>query len=101
MPSLIEKIVYGFLFPTIDPIIRTPDYESIADMHLKLNANAASVKSNIGCGTLGLLFLIVSPAVYATLSTTTFVPPVNPGPKPIILTGSTVAVIANLRYHHT
>ena len=32
-----RKIVDGFLFPTIDPIIGTPDYESIVDIHLKLN----------------------------------------------------------------
>ena len=56
MPSLIEKIVDGFPFPTINPIVGTPDYKSIADIHLKLNSNAASVKSNIGCGTLGILF---------------------------------------------
>ena len=86
----------GFPFPTIDPIIGTPDYESIADIHLKLNSNAVSVQSNLGCGTLGLLFLTVSPAVYATLSTTEFVPPDNPVPKPIIPTGSTGAAIANL-----
>ena len=84
-----------------DPIIGTPDYESIADIHLKLNDNAASVQSNIGCGTLGLLFLTVLPAVYATLSTTTFVPPVNPGPEPSIPTGSTGAAIADLRYQYT
>ena len=78
MPSSIEKIVDGFPFPTIDPIIGTPDYESIADIHLKLNSNAASVQSNIVCGTHGLLFLTVSPAVYTNLSTTTFVLPVNP-----------------------
>ena len=101
MPSSIEKIVDGFPFPTIDPIIRTPDYESIADMHLKLNSNAASVQSNLRCGTLGLLFLTVSPAVYATLSTTTFVPPVKPGPEPSIPTVSTGAVISDLLYHHT
>ena len=87
MPSSIEEIVDGFPFPTIEPIIGTPDYESIADIHLKLNSNAASVQFNLGCGTLGLLFLTVSPAVYDTLSTTKFVPPVNPGPKPIIPTG--------------
>ena len=101
MPSWIEKIVDGFPFPTINPIIRTPDYKIIADIHLKLNYNAALVHYNRGCGTLGLLFLTVSPAVYATLSTTTFVPPVNPGPKPSIPTGSTGAVITDLRYHHT
>ena len=101
MPSSIEKIVDGFPFPTINPIIGTPDYKSIADIHLKLNSNAASVQSNIGCGTLGLLFLTVSPAIYATLSTTMFVPLVNPGLKPSIPTGSTGVVISDLRYHHT
>ena len=101
MPSSIDRIVDGFPFPMIDPIIGTPDYKSIADIHLKLNYNASSVQSNLGCGTLGLLFLTVSPAVYATLSATTFVPPVNPGPEPIIPTGSTGAAIADLRYYHS
>ena len=101
MPSSIEKIVDGFPFPTINPIIGTPYYESISDIQLKLNYNFASVQSNLGCGTLGLLFLTVLPAVCATLSTTTFVPTVNPVPEPIIPTGLTGAVIADLRYHHT
>ena len=101
MPSSIEKIVDRFPFPMISPIIGTPDYESIADIHLKLNSNATSVQSNLGCGTLGLLLLTVSPAVYATLSTTAFFLPVNPGPEPSIPTGLTGAVIADLRYHHT
>ena len=101
MPSPIEKIVNGFPFPMIDPIVGTPNYESIADIHIKLNSNAASVQSNIGCGTLVILFLIVSPAIYATLSTIVFVPPVNPGPKPNIPTGATGAAITDLKYHHT
>ena len=63
MPSSIEKIVDGFPFPTIDPTIVTPDYENITDIHLKINSNAASVKSNLGCGTLSLLFLTVLPAI--------------------------------------
>ena len=74
-------------------------YESIADIHLKLNSNAASVQSNLVCGKLGLLFFTVLPAVYDNLSTTEFVPPVNPGPKPIIPNGANSAVIANLRIH--
>ena len=98
MPSSIKKIVDGFLFPTVDPIIGTLDYKSIADIHSKLNSNAASVQSNLGCGTLGLLFLTVLTAVYATLSTTAFFPPVNPGPEPSIPTGLTGAFIADLRY---
>ena len=101
MPASIEKIVYGFPFPTTDPIIGTPDYKSIAEINLKLNLNTTSVQSNLGCGTLGLLFLTVLPAVYATLSTIAFVLTINPGPEPSIPTGSTGAVIADLRYRHT
>ena len=56
MPSSIEKIVDGFPFPKIDPIVVTLDYEIITDIHLKLNFNAISVQSNLGCGTLDLLF---------------------------------------------
>ena len=101
MPSSTEKIVDGFLFPTNDPIVGTSDYEIIADIHLKLNSNGASVQSNLGCGTLHLLFLTVLPAVYAKLSTIVFVPTVNPGPKPNIPTGATVTTISDLRYHHS
>ena len=100
MPLSIDKIVDGFPFPTINPIVRTPNYESIAEIHLRLNSNAASVQSNLRCGTLGLLFLTISPAVYSTLLTVAFVPPVNPGTKPNIPSGATGAAIADLRYHH-
>ena len=75
MPSSIKNIVDRFPLPTIDPIVGTPDYKSIADIHLNLTSNAASVQSNLGCGTLGLSFFNVSPAVYATLSDILFVPP--------------------------
>ena len=47
------------------------------------------------------MFLTVSPGVYATLSTTMFVLPVNPGPEPSIPTGSIGAIISDLWYHHT
>ena len=61
MPSSIDKIVEGFLFQTIDPIVRAPNYEKIAEVHLKLNSNVAYVHSNLGNGTLGLLYLTLSP----------------------------------------
>ena len=53
MPSTIDKIVEGFPFPTIDPIIREPNYEKIAEVHLKLNSNAASVICTV-CMSIGL-----------------------------------------------
>ena len=100
MPTAIDKIVDGFPFPTISPIIGAPNYETIAKVHLKINSNATSVKSNLGCGTLGLLQLTVSPAVYATLSATAFINPVNPGADPTIPSIASGPQITNLRYTH-
>ena len=80
------------------PIVGTPTYNTIAEVNLKLNLNAASVQSNLGCGTLGLLQLIVSPTVYNTLSSITLIVPVNPGSVPITLADSTGAQITKLRY---
>lgn len=97
MAPLIDSIVEGFPFPTVQPIIGEPNYESIAALHLQLNANAASVQSHLGNGVLGLLYLTVSPAVYATLSAVPFVPPPNPGPSPIIPPLATGHVINNIR----
>ena len=59
MLTAIDKIVDGFPLPTIDPIIGTPTYNTIAENNLKLNSNAASVQSNLVCDTLGLLRLTV------------------------------------------
>ena len=98
MPTSIDKIVDGFSFPTIPPIVGTPTYNTITEVNLKLNSNDASVQSNLGCDTLGILQLIVSPAVYNTLSVTFFSVPVNPGSAPNILTNSTGAQITEPRY---
>ena len=96
MPTATDKIVDGFPFPTIPPIVGTPTYNTIAEVNLKLNSNSASVQSNLGCGTLGLLKLTVSPAIYNTLSATPFVVPVNPGSVPITPANSTGAQITKL-----
>ena len=98
IPSLIDKTVEGLPFQTIDSIVGAPNYKKIAKVHLKLNLNAASVHSNLINGTLGLLYQNLSPAVYSTLSATTFVVPVNPGAAPVIPTGSTAPQKFDLRY---
>ena len=98
MPAAINKIVDGFPFPTIPPFVGNPTYNTIAEINLKLNSNFASVQSNLGCSTLGLLQLTVSPAVYNTLSVTAFFVPVNPGSIPIIPANSTVTQINELCY---
>ena len=86
---MIENNLEVFPFQAIDPIFGAPTYKKIAKVHLKLNSNAASVHSNLGNGTLGLLYLTLSPAIYSILSATTVVVPVNPGTAPVIPTGST------------
>ena len=65
---------------------------------MKLNSSAVSVQLDLGCVTLRLLYLTVSPAVYATLSISIFVVPVNPGSKPIIPEHSTGPQISDIRY---
>ena len=97
MLSTVDKTVENFPFPTIFPIVGEPNYETISKVHFKLNANFASVKSNLGDVQLGLLYLTVSPDVYNTLSATIFIPPVNPGATAIITAGATATVIANER----
>ena len=98
MTSFIDKIVEGFPFPKISPIIGFPNYASISEMHMELNSNAVSVQSNLGGGTLGLLYLTVLPDVYATLSAYIFVIPVNPGSKPVIDEHSMGPQISDIRY---
>ena len=98
MPTAIEKVVDGFPFPTIPPIVRNPTYNTIDEVNLKLNSNSTSVQSKLGCGTLGLLQLTVSPAVYNTLSAIPFIVPVNLGYVPIIPANSTGAQTTKLCY---
>jgi hypothetical protein len=93
-------ILEGFPHPTITPVIGIPTYESIADLNLKLNANAASVHSNLGDGAHGLLALTIDPAVYNTISPIPFVPPANPGINPLIPALSTNAIITELTRQH-
>ena len=91
----------GFPFQTIDPISDSPNYKKIAKVCLKLNSNAASIHSNSRNSTLGILYLTLSPAVYSTLSATSFVVPVNPGAVSVIPTGSTAPQKFDLRYAFT
>ena len=67
MPTVIDKIVDDFPFLMIPPIVGTPTYNTIAEVNLKLKSNVASVQSNLGFRTFGLIQLAVSTAVYNNL----------------------------------
>ena len=98
MSTAINKIVDSFPFPKIPSIVGTPTYNTIAEVNLELNSYSASVQSNLGCGTLGLLQLTVSSAAYNTFSSTAFIVPINPSSVPIIPAKSTGSQITELCY---
>ena len=97
MPSDIDNIVATFPYPTVPTIEGLPTFSTIKALHLKLNANAASVQSNLGDGNQGLIYLTVSDAVYATLSDVEFIEPLNPGTTPVYAARATAAQISQTR----
>ena len=88
MATTVDSLLESFPHPTIPPIVGQPTYEAITEVTRLLNSNAASVHTDLGGGAHGHLILTVSNAVFATLSATAFVVPVNPGPTPTIPNGS-------------
>jgi hypothetical protein len=92
-----SKIADNFPHKSIHPIVGQPTYESIKELHLKLNENAVKVHSNLGNGLLGYLGVTVTPAIYNTLSATPFVNPPNPGITPVIPPNSTGPAMNNIR----
>ena len=77
--SHIEKILAGFLSKDVLSIVGIPNYKTIKELNLLLSANAASVHSNHGNGSLGHLALTVSTVVHNTLAGCDFSAPTNPG----------------------
>jgi hypothetical protein len=91
------KITENFPHKQIPPIVGQPTYETIKELHLKLNENAVKVHSNLGNGLLGYLGVTVTPAIFDTLSNTPFVIPLNPGTVPIFPDHATGNQITNIR----
>ena len=83
----------GFPFLHIIKVEGQPTYETIEELNSQLNANTASVQSNLGGGAHGHLLLTVLYTVFTTLSATLFVIPVNPGPTADIVAGLTATQI--------
>ena len=99
--SIAEIILENFPHPTIAPIMGQPNYETLAEVYLKLNTNSASIHENRGHTLLGLLFLTVKPQVHATtLIGAPFIPPINPVQHPNIPPETSGTAIAELRCMH-
>ena len=82
-------------------IIGRPSYRTLHILHTELNANATTIPSNRGNGTLGHLRLVVNATTYSTRSGgTVFVEPANPGTQAPRAIGATQIQITedNRRY---
>ena len=79
IPSDIKAIVDTFPYPSVPSIQGLPIYSTIKELHLKLNANAASVQSD---GNNGLIYLTVTDEIYNTLLDVPFIESTNPGIVP-------------------
>jgi hypothetical protein len=98
--TAIDKLVDNFLHTDLSPIIGQPTYETLAQLHLKLNSNTVSIHSNLGNGQLGLLQLTLSADVCNTLSATPFISPTNPGESVTIPCNSSDPKIPELNRSH-
>ena len=94
MASSIEKIIDGMPTPALTKIIGIPNYESVKQINDELTANAYSIQTNLGCGTVGYARLTLLPATYATISIVPWIPPPNPGTQAVIPDNSTAIQIA-------
>ena len=98
--TTVDKIIDGFPFPMITRIDGQPTHETIDEVNCYLNANDASIQSELGGGAYGHLDLTIFPVVLDTLSVFPFVIPLNPGATADILENSTVAQIKSVRLDH-
>jgi hypothetical protein len=96
-----EALIESFPHPSLPKIIGQPTYLALSTMKKLIAANAASVPSREGGGAHGYLGMVLSAAVYATVSGTPFVNPNNPGATPIIPGGTTAAATGVLTRTHT
>ena len=89
-------MIEGFPHPSIPQVNGVPTYETIKMVQRMLSANLSSVHSNIWDRMNRLLALIITAAIYATVSVVAFVVTANPVPQPAILpvaTGSKISEI--------
>ena len=84
----------------VTKIIERPTFAQIRKLNKQLKANAASVPTTLGGGTLGHLRLLLTPAEYATVSNTPFLRPANPGLNATVPNGATSAQTGHLVRTH-
>ena len=82
MPLTPDAIQAVFPYPTLTRIEGEPSWPKLRQIQKELNANAASVPSNLGSGKYGLLALTMTPTAYSNICSTPVLAPRNPGAQP-------------------
>ena len=75
----IDYVHTSFQYPVLTKVLDTPTYALLKHIKDEMKANATNVQCNLGGGKYGHLGLVLTPAEYATVSTTPYVRPVHPG----------------------
>jgi glycine cleavage system pyridoxal-binding protein P len=94
----VEDVIDSFPYHILPKFHGEPDYHTIHAIRKLLQANARSVDSYLGGGTLCHLSPIVSVASYLVVSNTAWYNPYNPGGGPAVDTISTHYIIAEARH---
>ena len=77
-----DQLLAVFPHPILTKIMGDPKLGSITLQQSKYNGNLASIKSNLGYGLTGLIFISMKPEHFATIHPDNFAIPTNPGPAP-------------------
>ena len=95
-----DDIVAKLPVKTLPTIQGEPDYETINQMVQTLYGNAASLSTTSGGGAHGHIGLIMTQALYATLTATPYIAPPDPGVLPYIPPNASVATREQLWTEH-
>ena len=103
MPLTADQILSVFPHPTLTPIVGEPTLVSITLQQNKHNGNLASITSNLGDRSTGLLVISMKPSTFQTIHPGAFVKPTNPGaasdPVDITAANSTTKIVDIYRAH--
>ena len=89
-------MIAKFPVKTLPIISGGPAYAATNHMVQALYGNAAYLATTLGGGGHGHVGIIMMPPLYATLTTTPYITPVDPGILPNIPVGASVPVRENL-----
>jgi cell division septum initiation protein DivIVA len=101
MPLSVDDIVAKFPVKILPTITGEPDYEAINQLVQTLYGNAASLATTLGGGGHGHIGIIMTTPLYATLTATPYIAPIDPGAIPNIPPGASSANRDIIRTAHT